>query len=266
MCIRDSINCVRIGMLEAFTQDIEVPLKYGVDQCVGDTLCAGGIMYGQRDIPQILAFCKDIREVAAPGAIMLNYANPNAMVTWAANTFGGVETLGLCHGVQGGHAQIAKALGVDVKDLDIICACLLYTSEQNAVLNTRAQENISGVRVVKAFAREEYEKAYFQRENFKQRDLQVRAALIWGKFFPMMDVLSGLTPAILLLGGGIMVIQGHMSLGTLVAMTGSVSYTHLDVYKRQAEREERQRARVPAGRRGGPHQPEARHRGQRGAL
>ena len=47
------INCVRIGMLEAFTQDIEVPLKYGVDQCVGDTLCAGGIMYGQRDIPQI---------------------------------------------------------------------------------------------------------------------------------------------------------------------------------------------------------------------
>lgn len=116
------INCVRIGMLEAFTQDIEVPLKYGVDQCVGDTLCAGGIMYGQRDIPQILAFCKDIREVAAPGAIMLNYANPNAMVTWAANTFGGVETLGLCHGVQGGHAQIAKALGVDVKELDIICA------------------------------------------------------------------------------------------------------------------------------------------------
>ncbi|MGI6199970.1 MAG: ABC transporter ATP-binding protein [Christensenellales bacterium] len=94
--------------------------------------------------------------------------------------------------------------------------------EQNAVLNTRAQENISGVRVVKAFAREEYEKEYFQRENFKQRDLQVRSALIWGKFFPMMDVLSGLTPAILLLGGGIMVIQGHMSLGTLVAMTGYI--------------------------------------------
>ena len=116
------INCVRIGMLEAFTLDVEIPLKYGVDQCVGDTLCAGGIMYGQRGIAAMLEFCKDIREVAAPGCILLNYANPNAMVTWACNTFGGVETIGLCHGVQGGHAQIAKALGYKQEDVDIICA------------------------------------------------------------------------------------------------------------------------------------------------
>ncbi len=79
------INCVRIGMLEGFETDVEIPLKYGIDQCVGDTLCAGGIMYGQRGIAAILDFCKDIREVAAPGAIMLNYSNPNAMLTWAAN-------------------------------------------------------------------------------------------------------------------------------------------------------------------------------------
>ncbi len=116
------INAVRIGMLEAFALDVEIPLKYGVDQCVGDTLCAGGIMYGQRDIPAILGFCKDIREVAAPGCIMLNYSNPNAMVTWACNKYGGVPTIGLCHGVQGGHHQIAKALGAEKKDVDIICA------------------------------------------------------------------------------------------------------------------------------------------------
>ena len=116
------INCVRIGMLEAFETDVEIPLKYGIDQCVGDTLCAGGIMYGQRGIAAILDFCKDIREVAEPGAIMLNYANPNAMLTWAANKYGGVNTIGLCHGVQGGHYQIAKALGYEQKDVDIICA------------------------------------------------------------------------------------------------------------------------------------------------
>jgi len=52
----------------------------------GDTLCAGGIMYGQRNIAAILDFCRDIREVARPGALFLNYANPNAMNTWAANT------------------------------------------------------------------------------------------------------------------------------------------------------------------------------------
>ncbi len=118
------INCVRIGMLEAFATDVEIPLKYGVDQCVGDTLCIGGIMYGQRGVAAILDFCKDIREAAKPGCILLNYSNPNAMMTWAANRWGGVKTYGLCHGVQHGHAQIAQALGRDKKDVDIICAGL----------------------------------------------------------------------------------------------------------------------------------------------
>ena len=46
-------------------------------------------MYGQRVIAEMLNFCRDIREVAEPGAIMLNYSNPNAMATWAAiNTAG----------------------------------------------------------------------------------------------------------------------------------------------------------------------------------
>jgi alpha-galactosidase len=132
------INATRIGGLEAFGLDIDIPLKYGVDQCVGDTLCAGGIMYGQRNIPQILDFCRDIREVAAPDCLFLNYANPNAMNTWAANKYGGVNTVGLCHGVYGGWEQICSVIEllvnegvapddpshtkVTTKDVDIICA------------------------------------------------------------------------------------------------------------------------------------------------
>lgn len=132
------VNTTRIGGLEGFQQDVEIPLKYGIDQCVGDTLCAGGIMYGQRNIPAILDFCKDIREVAAPNCMMLNYANPNAMNTWAANQYGGVYTLGLCHGVQHGHQQIAEVIEllinegksqddadyvpVSTREVDIICA------------------------------------------------------------------------------------------------------------------------------------------------
>jgi len=116
------INFVRIGGLKAFETDVNIPLKYGVDQCVGDTLCAGGIMYGQRGINAILEFCKDIKEVALPECIMLNYSNPNSMVTWACNKYGGVKTIGLCHGVQGGHRQIAKVLGLPAEEVDIICA------------------------------------------------------------------------------------------------------------------------------------------------
>lgn len=116
------INCVRIGMLEAFETDVEIPLKYGIDQCVGDTLCIGGIMYGQRGIGAVLEFCRDIREVSAPDCLLLNYSNPNAMLTWACNKYGGVKTLGLCHGVQHGHTLIAKLFGVKKEEVDIICA------------------------------------------------------------------------------------------------------------------------------------------------
>ncbi|WP_152046800.1 alpha-glucosidase/alpha-galactosidase [Aureimonas psammosilenae] len=115
------MNCSRIGGLEAYAGDIRIPLKYGVDQCVGDTICAGGIMYGQRNVPAILDFCRDIREVAEPGARLLNYANPMAINTWAAIDHGGVDTIGLCHGVQNGWRQIASALGVPRDELEYIC-------------------------------------------------------------------------------------------------------------------------------------------------
>ncbi len=116
------ISCARIGLLEAFETDIEIPLKYGVDQCVGDTICIGGIMYGQRGIAAMLDFCKDMREVSDPDVILLNYQNPNAMMTWAANKYGKIPTLGLCHGVQGGEHQIARALGIPHEELDFIVA------------------------------------------------------------------------------------------------------------------------------------------------
>ena len=100
-------------------------------------------MYGQRVIAEMLNFCKDIREVAEPGAIMLNYSNPNAMATWACNKYGRVKTIGLCHGEIHGETQIGEVLGIPREELDITCAginhqtwyvsvkhkgCLLYTS------------------------------------------------------------------------------------------------------------------------------------------
>ncbi|MCP4304559.1 MAG: alpha-glucosidase/alpha-galactosidase, partial [bacterium] len=117
------INCTRIGGLDAYRHDIEIPLKYGVDQCVGDTICAGGILYGQRNIPVILDFCRDILDVAERGVRLLNYANPMAMNTWAAIEYGKVDTIGLCHGVQHGGEQIAEVLGAtEPGDLEFICS------------------------------------------------------------------------------------------------------------------------------------------------
>lgn len=132
------INCTRIGGLKAFGQDIEIPLKYGVDQCVGDTLCVGGIFYGQRGIAALQTFCEDILEVSSANCLLLNYGNPNAMLTWAANHFFGVPCVGLCHGVQFGHWQIAQVIEllinrrrkpgspryqpVTMSEVDVLCA------------------------------------------------------------------------------------------------------------------------------------------------
>lgn len=143
---------VRIGGLGAFATDIDIPLKYGIDQCVGDTLCAGGIMYGQRGIAAMLDFCRDIREVAAPGCILFNYANPMAMLTWAANTHGGVRCVGLCHGVQHGHDQIAGALGANSRsEVDIVCAGI---NHQTWYLKVRYKDRmIGGGELLAAFER-----------------------------------------------------------------------------------------------------------------
>jgi alpha-galactosidase len=117
----DYVICmIRHGGLEAFQLDIDIPLKYGVDQCVGDTICAGGILYGQRHIPVLLGICNDIREVAKEDALFLNYSNPMAMNTWACNTYGAVPTIGLCHGVQGAHWQIASCTEMWAKEQGLI--------------------------------------------------------------------------------------------------------------------------------------------------
>ena len=146
-------NLTRIGGLEAFATDIDIPLKYGVDQCVGDTLCAGGIMYGQRGIAAMLDFCRDIREVSEENAILLNYGNPNAMLTWAANKYGGVQTIGLCHGVESGHRQIAKALGIEADELDMICAGI---NHQTWYIGLKYKGEDMCDKVLEAFENDEY--------------------------------------------------------------------------------------------------------------
>ncbi len=115
------LSLVRVGGLQAFSYDIEIPLKYGVDQCVGDTLGPGGVFYALRTIPVLLDIAADMRAVA-PNALLLNYSNPMAMNCWALRRAGGVHVIGLCHGVQGGHHQIAHALGLPPEEVDYVCA------------------------------------------------------------------------------------------------------------------------------------------------
>lgn len=92
------IATFNVGGLRATEYDYEIPMKYGVDQCIGDTLGPGGIFRGLRSIPVAVELAREMEEVC-PKAILLNYVNPMAMVCWALGT-SSVAFVGLCHGVQ----------------------------------------------------------------------------------------------------------------------------------------------------------------------
>ncbi len=94
--------------------------------------------------------------------------------------------------------------------------------EQNAVLNTKTQENIAGVRVVKAFAREDHEVETFDIENNKVLESNLLVTKIWSKYYPILDCISGLALPILVTIGTILIFQGKLSLGALVGATGYI--------------------------------------------
>lgn len=111
------INAVHIGGLNAFKLDIEIPYKYGITQCVGDTLGPGGVFRFLRSVQFFDSLLKDISEVAfnvgnsGHQPLLLNYTNPMAMNTWYCNTLVPNSTIGLCHSVQGTAALLRFLIG-----------------------------------------------------------------------------------------------------------------------------------------------------------
>ncbi|MCP4712855.1 MAG: alpha-glucosidase/alpha-galactosidase, partial [Planctomycetes bacterium] len=91
---------IQVGGVDAFRLDYEIPMKFGVDQCVGDSLGPGGVFRGLRSIPVLADIARDMEELAKPGAIMLQYANPMAANCLAPGLTTKAPFVGLCHGVQ----------------------------------------------------------------------------------------------------------------------------------------------------------------------
>lgn len=87
-------------------------------------------------------------------------------------------------------------------------------------LNTQVQENISGNRVVKAFAKEDYEIEKFMKENDGYRDAELASMKIWRRYVPAFEFLASMLTLLLYLVGGIMVIKGHITMGNMVRVSG----------------------------------------------
>jgi len=122
--VRDAdyvITTFQQGGLDAFRLDIEIPQRYGVEQCVGDTLGPGGVFRALRTIPVLIDLCHDMDDVA-PDALLINYVNPMAANCWAVDVAAGRPLVGLCHSVQGTSEMLAKWIEVPYDEVIYLCA------------------------------------------------------------------------------------------------------------------------------------------------
>ncbi len=122
--IRDAdfvVVMIQVGGVEAFGIDYKIPLKYGVDQCIGDSLGPGGVFRGLRTVPVLVDIAKDMERLARPGAIMLQYANPMAGNCLALGKASEVSFVGLCHGVQTTLGLIARYCEVPKEEIAYTC-------------------------------------------------------------------------------------------------------------------------------------------------
>jgi len=112
------VNAIQVGGYEPATViDFEIPKKYGLRQTIGDTIGIGGIFRALRTIPVMLDYCRIIERVA-PDALLLNYANPMAMLTGAILRATSVRTVGLCHSVQVCAPHLCRELDLPTDDLE----------------------------------------------------------------------------------------------------------------------------------------------------
>ncbi|MCL2065888.1 MAG: alpha-galactosidase [Treponema sp.] len=109
------------GGASVFRNDVEIPKKYGIDICVGDTRGPSGIFRFLRTAPVMLDICRDIEKLC-PDAVVLNYTNPMAMLCRYLQSETNLKITGLCHSVQGTAEMLARWIGADFENISFLCA------------------------------------------------------------------------------------------------------------------------------------------------
>jgi alpha-galactosidase len=111
----------QIGGDKAYEYDIEIPMKYGIDQCIGDSMGPGGVFRVLRVAPVMMGIWNDMKDLC-PDAYVLNYVNPMGAVCTTIARATGMKAVGLCHGVQTTMTLISGYLGIPVEEIDYVNA------------------------------------------------------------------------------------------------------------------------------------------------
>ncbi len=114
------INQIEVHGLTTVKLEYEIPLKYGVKQCIGDTMGPGGLFKTLRTLPDWVEIVRDIEDLA-PNSVILNYTNPMSAITLATTRITEIPIVGLCHSVQSTSRKLAKLLEVPYEELKWRC-------------------------------------------------------------------------------------------------------------------------------------------------
>ncbi len=111
------INTIEVAGLANVRHDYDIPMKYGVDQCIGDTIGPGGLFKALRTLPAWLDILTDTERLA-PNALVLNYTNPMSLTVLTGTRASELPIVGLCHSIQHTSHQLAEYLDVPYAEID----------------------------------------------------------------------------------------------------------------------------------------------------
>ncbi|WP_079709313.1 ABC transporter ATP-binding protein [Paraliobacillus ryukyuensis] len=136
-------------------------------------------------------------------SVMFFYSIPLALVTMAVMPFLAVVVYRFDKKVHPAFRTVRKSLGR---------------------LNTRIQENVSGMNTVKSLAKEDFEIERFTVNNADYQDVNIKTSNIWAKYFPLMEFIGNISMVALVIYGGYLVINGQLTMGEMVAFFSLVNY------------------------------------------
>ncbi|MED4037666.1 ABC transporter ATP-binding protein [Niallia taxi] len=141
--------------------------------------------------------------IAVSFVVMLNYSVSLTLVTLVTIPFLAVVTYKFDKAVHPAFRGIRKSFGI---------------------LNTKVQENISGINTVKSLSREDFEVGKFNKANGDYKDQYLFTSSIWSKYFPLMEFLGNVSVLLLIAYGGYLVINDSLQPGELVAFYSLLGY------------------------------------------
>ena len=110
------LNSIQVGGFPSSKIDFDIPRKHGLRQTIADTHGIGGIFRALRTLPVMVRMVREMEKLC-PQALLLNLANPMAMLCWGVLRASSIQCVGLCHSVQRTAAMLAEFMGIPAQDL-----------------------------------------------------------------------------------------------------------------------------------------------------